>query len=89
MDFNVSYWFASWLKNPNFSFGAIGKGDFSEIKQIVIQGLMSVWIINNEIENENFSKIYSNILKEERPKVEMFGYRNTVGREESIIKMEY
>ena len=50
---------------------------------------MSVWIINNEIENENFSKIYSNILKEERTKVEMFGYRNTVGREESIIKMEY
>ena len=76
-------------KNPNFSFGTIGKGKFSEIKQIVIQGLMSVWIINNEIENENFSKIYSNILKEERTKVEMFGYRKTVGREESIIKMEY
>lgn len=33
---------------------------------------MSVQIINNEIEDENFSKIYSNILKEKERKLICF-----------------
>lgn len=49
----------------------------------------SVAFMNNEIKDENFSQIYVNILKKNRTKIDMFGYRNTVQREESIIKMEY
>lgn len=45
--------------------------------------------MNNEVENENFSQIYVNILKEYRTKIDKFGYGNTVEREENIIKMEY
>lgn len=45
-----------------------------------------VAFINNEIDNESFSQIYVNILKEERTIIDMFGYRNTVEREEDIIK---
>lgn len=48
-----------------------------------------VAFMNNEIKDENFSQIYVNILKKNRTKIDMFGYRNTVEREESIIKMEY
>lgn len=51
--------------------------------------ISSVAFMNNEIKDEIFSQIYVNILKKNRTKIDMFGYRNTVEREESIIKMEY
>lgn len=48
-----------------------------------------VTFVNNEIENENFSQIYTDVLKEKRAKIQMFGYKNTVEKEENLIKMEY
>lgn len=47
-----------------------------------------VSFMNNEVENEDLSEIYINVLKEERTKIDMFGYINTVEREENVIKME-
>ena len=55
----------------------------------IFEKIPSVAFMNNEIENENFSQIYVNILKEYRTKIDTFGYGNTVEREENIIKMEY
>ena len=55
----------------------------------IFEKIPSVAFMNNEVENENFSQIYVNILKEYRTKIDKFGYGNTVEREENIIKMEY
>ena len=55
----------------------------------IFEKIPSVAFMNNEIENENFSQIYVNILKKYRTKIDTFGYGNPVEREENIIKMEY
>lgn len=49
----------------------------------------TVAFMNNDIRNENLSQLYLNLLKKSRAEIDMFGYSNTVKREENIIKMEY
>ena len=49
----------------------------------------TVAFMNNDIRNENLSQLYLNLLKKSRTEIDMFGYSNTVKREENIIKMEY
>ena len=49
----------------------------------------TVAFMSNDIRYENLSQLYLNLLKKSRTRIDMFGYSNTVKREENIIKMEY
>ena len=51
--------------------------------------ISSVAFMNNEIENGEFFANICKCIEKSGTKIDIFGYRNTVEREENIIKMEY
>lgn len=52
----------------------------------IFENIPSVVFIKNEINNDDFLQAYANVLKEKKTKIDMFGYNNTVEKEENIIK---
>lgn len=55
----------------------------------IFEKIPYVAFVNNAIENENLSQIYADVLKEKRAKIQKFDYKNTVEKEENLIKKEY
>lgn len=51
--------------------------------------ISSVAFMNNEIGNGEFFANICKCIEKSGTKIDIFGYRNTVEREENIIKMEY
>lgn len=54
-----------------------------------LEKISSVAFMNNKIENGEFFTNICKCIEKSGTKIDIFGYRNTVEREENIIKMEY